>query len=289
MDLLRLPLLVLIDVFKNMSFREKFLISFLSKRARNTLKLTCRIPRILFNLSDDLEVHAATSISDISGRVKIEGISRIGGEEMRWRINSDGLFLLEGSIQKWLLMAGYLLDTFKKSTILLSFYDTPAASALDFIKMINQRQLCITLVEYHLFVTQSSEFFPRILDECTEVTDSIWINAIFPDEFEYTPSRPFKAKEFCVCHSNNWFDLEKFMSCHHIVLQLNENPTRTVETYTSFFTNWMDSEDAPLQKLTLYHVEDHEFQFIMDAVNNLFVSRFIFVIKYTFSEELSKN
>uniref|UniRef100_A0A1I7UTJ3 F-box domain-containing protein n=1 Tax=Caenorhabditis tropicalis TaxID=1561998 RepID=A0A1I7UTJ3_9PELO len=40
MNLLRLPFVVLIDVFKNMNFNEKLLMSLLSKRARKTLKMT---------------------------------------------------------------------------------------------------------------------------------------------------------------------------------------------------------------------------------------------------------
>uniref|UniRef100_A0A1I7UTP6 PH domain-containing protein n=1 Tax=Caenorhabditis tropicalis TaxID=1561998 RepID=A0A1I7UTP6_9PELO len=50
---------------------------------------------------------------------------------------------------------------------------------------------------------------------------------------------------------NNWFNLENFMSCRHIDLQLGENSNRTAETYNSFFTKWMDSEDALLQQVSL--------------------------------------
>uniref|UniRef100_A0A1I7UTL2 F-box domain-containing protein n=1 Tax=Caenorhabditis tropicalis TaxID=1561998 RepID=A0A1I7UTL2_9PELO len=223
MNLLRLPLIVLKEVFKSMDFREKFLISFLSKRARNTLQLTCVIPHFSFHLVDDFHIHAGRSWLDRNTEEENKGNVYIGRQKMRLRTTSDTLILRENPIRKWLLMTGYLLATFKKSTISLGFHGTPAVSALDFIKMINQRQLCVTLVVYSSLVTQSSEFIRKILDECTEVTDLIRISAAFPDDFVYTPPRPFKAKKLFVGKINNWFNLEKFMNC----LRISVEPERT--------------------------------------------------------------
>uniref|UniRef100_A0A1I7UTJ2 F-box domain-containing protein n=1 Tax=Caenorhabditis tropicalis TaxID=1561998 RepID=A0A1I7UTJ2_9PELO len=262
MDLLRLPLVVLIDIFKNMDFREKFLISFLSKRARNTLKLTCVVPHFVINLSDKLCID--TGSRDNPSKVTEDHL--IGGEVMRLSLYPGQIILRENSPQKQLSFAGYLLDTFLKSTISIGFDDpTLSATVLEFMKIINQRKLSIETFNYSL-TEDSSEFIPRILDECSEVTDSIDIHAISPN-FMYTPPRPFKAEILCVWKTTNWLNLEDFMSCHRVVVELGKNSNRTAETYNSFFASWMNS-DARLQELTFHSIEKQEYRTIMSAVSN---------------------
>uniref|UniRef100_A0A1I7UTI9 F-box domain-containing protein n=1 Tax=Caenorhabditis tropicalis TaxID=1561998 RepID=A0A1I7UTI9_9PELO len=266
MDLLRLPFVVLRDVFKNMDFREKFLISLMSKRARNTVSSTCVIPHLEFLLTTNLHILAKTHPSGIITRVNTE-TCYIEGEEMRFSFQSGNVILREQLTRKRLLLSAYLLVTFKKTTVSLEFlYQTPPAAALKFMKMINQRQRHITSVVYHIYEI-SSEFIPRILNECTEVTDCIVVSSTFPDDFEYTPPRPFKAKEFKVGLRNNWFNLEKFMNCRRISIQLGDNSNRTARIYNSFFSKWMDS-DAPLQYLMFYSIEGPEYRTIMKALDN---------------------
>uniref|UniRef100_A0A1I7UTS2 F-box domain-containing protein n=1 Tax=Caenorhabditis tropicalis TaxID=1561998 RepID=A0A1I7UTS2_9PELO len=211
MHLLRLPLLVLIDVFKKMTFDEKFLISLLSKRARNTLKLTSVPVEFSIITSEDLYVQSKNFIQS-SREPEDTSDYLIGGE------------------------------------------------------MINQKKLTIGKLNYHI-TGDSSEFIPRVLDECTEVTDMIWIDAKFPDDFEYTSPRPFKSEEFRVDKTVNWFNLAEFMSCRHITVQLLHMRPRTEQYWSSFFTKWMDS-DARLQKLTFYFIEEPEFRKIMNVLGN---------------------
>uniref|UniRef100_A0A1I7UTN4 F-box domain-containing protein n=1 Tax=Caenorhabditis tropicalis TaxID=1561998 RepID=A0A1I7UTN4_9PELO len=265
MDLLRIPLVVLTDVFKYMDFREKFLISLMSKRARNTLKLTCGKPHFLFLLSNDFTVYS--DISDRASELTPEGHYYVRGQLLKLRFHSDGVNLNSQSIRKQLFLAEYLLDTFTNSTSSIYFNPpTQPSAVLKFMKMINQRQGSINLIDYQL-KGDSSEFIPKILDECTEVTGYISIDGVFPDDFVYTPPRPFKAKQLSVGSINNWFNLENFMSCSRICLFLGKNSNRTAETYNSFFQNWINS-DVPLQELTLGSFEEPEKQLIMDALNN---------------------
>uniref|UniRef100_A0A1I7UTL5 F-box domain-containing protein n=1 Tax=Caenorhabditis tropicalis TaxID=1561998 RepID=A0A1I7UTL5_9PELO len=263
MDLLRLPLVVLIEVFKNMDFREKFLISLLSKRARSTLTLTCVIPHFTFFFKTDLYIGTnAQSCTEIT-----EWTGHIGGEEMRLSILSEKVISREQSFRKRLLLVAYLLDTFKKASVSVLFYDVILpSSAYEFIKMINQRQLCINSVIY-IICGHSSEFIPRILDECTEVAECIIVRADFTDDFEYTPPRPFKAKVFHVGLSNNWFNLEKFMTCRYIAVELDEDSKRNGQDFNLFFTKWMNS-DVPLQNVKFSTTKEPEYQMIMNALDN---------------------
>uniref|UniRef100_A0A1I7UTI1 F-box domain-containing protein n=1 Tax=Caenorhabditis tropicalis TaxID=1561998 RepID=A0A1I7UTI1_9PELO len=190
MDLLRLPLVVLIEVFKNMNFGEKFLISLLSKRARNTLKLTCVAPHLSFQLSKDFYIYTSNCHTVVEDGEHF----LIEGEILYMSIHRDIIILHEPWLYKQLLLAGYLLDLFTNSTISIKlFKPTPPASAWEFMKLINQRQPRIKSVVNWLS-GDSSEFVPKILDECTEVIDFLAILGTYPDDFVYTPPRPFKAK-----------------------------------------------------------------------------------------------
>uniref|UniRef100_A0A1I7UTK9 F-box domain-containing protein n=1 Tax=Caenorhabditis tropicalis TaxID=1561998 RepID=A0A1I7UTK9_9PELO len=263
MDLLRFPLVVLVDVFKNMDFKELFLISLLSKRARDTLKVTSMSSEFSFNLSNSLKIQIETYTRNSSIPVKDY---RVRDESMRLSLRSVGLILHDEPAQKQLLLANHMFDTFKCSFISITFFDEAVPStAWELMKMINQRKLYIKSFSYYANA-ESSEFIPRILDECTEVTDSIFISAFFPDDFVYTPSRPFKAKKIRVWKTTNWFNLENFMSSPRVIVEIGKSSKRTAETYDSFFTKWMDS-DVPLQKLTFYFIEENDYQTIIDALD----------------------
>uniref|UniRef100_A0A1I7UTP7 F-box domain-containing protein n=1 Tax=Caenorhabditis tropicalis TaxID=1561998 RepID=A0A1I7UTP7_9PELO len=268
MDLLRLPLLPLIEIFKYMDFREKFFISLLSKRARKILKSLSVPSPFAFSFTESLHIRLGHNVWDLFIGMTPEEDCIVGGEVMRMVSHPDGLVLKDESFEKQLLLANYVLDTFQKSTISITVMKpTLPASALEFMKMINQKKLSIKTFYYHID-SESSEFIPKILDECTEVTDEIVMHAFFPDDFVYTPSRPFKAKDFRVKFISNWFNLENFLSCRRIDVKFMEPSNRTAETYKSFFTKWMDSEDAQLQRLYLSSIEDTEKQLIMDAIKN---------------------
>uniref|UniRef100_A0A1I7UTP8 F-box domain-containing protein n=1 Tax=Caenorhabditis tropicalis TaxID=1561998 RepID=A0A1I7UTP8_9PELO len=270
MDLLRLPLLVLIEVFKNMDFYEKFWISLLSKRAKKTMKLTCVIPYFSFGLTESFDIHWEQD----SWNNYTERDYCIGGIQMTLNFRSFSLTLLNGTYRQQLVLAGHLLDSFKVSEISVAFTDpTLSASVLEFMKMINQRQVSIQKFSYQVN-GDSSEFIPRILDECTEVTDFISISAFFPDDFVYIPSRKFKATSFYVGSRTNWFDLGSFMNCRRITMKLSIESNRTVQCWSSIFTKWMDS-DVGLQRLTLTHIEESGKQLIMEALSHQGTSRFI--------------
>uniref|UniRef100_A0A1I7UEF1 F-box domain-containing protein n=1 Tax=Caenorhabditis tropicalis TaxID=1561998 RepID=A0A1I7UEF1_9PELO len=251
MDLLRIPLLVLVDVFKYMEFREKFLISLLSKRARETLKM---MPvNFSFELSDELSIR----LGPWGEGDKVMDYL-VAGEVMRLSLYPEGVILRENSPQKQLLLANHVLDTFKKPSISVIFSDPALPStAFQFMKIVNQKKLSIKSFVYYI-TSESSEFIPRILDECTEVTDSIRINAIFPDDFEYSSTCSFKAKELRVHKKSNWLNLETFMNCRRIILQLGEAPSRTPYSWNTFFRNWLDS-DSPLEYLSCNSIDGFEF------------------------------
>uniref|UniRef100_A0A1I7UTK1 F-box domain-containing protein n=1 Tax=Caenorhabditis tropicalis TaxID=1561998 RepID=A0A1I7UTK1_9PELO len=247
MDLLRLPLLVLIDVFKNMDFREKFLISLLSKRARNLLKLTSVSSDFYFDLSDKLRIHLGYYTEGYYPSVTAESDHFIGEEMMKMSFHTKGVILEEKSFRKQLLLTNHLLDTFRISTISVTFSKpTISASAFKFMQMINQRELSIKSFYYE--AGASPEFVSKILDECTEVTDKVGIVAWFPYAYLYIPARPFKATKLRINGNFNWSNLESFLNCRYVSIQFWENSTRTLQFYNSFFTKWMDS-DARLQKL----------------------------------------
>uniref|UniRef100_A0A1I7UTS0 F-box domain-containing protein n=1 Tax=Caenorhabditis tropicalis TaxID=1561998 RepID=A0A1I7UTS0_9PELO len=279
MDLLRLPLLVLIDVFKNMDNREKFLISFMSKRAKNTLNLTSAPSEFSFQLSESFLIQPEEWDSRIYMKTNKENYL-IGGELMRLSFNPRGITLKNETPRNQLLLASHVLDAFPKSTISVAFYDPILpATALEFMTMINQRKFFIKAFTYCMTEVSSFKFVPELLDECTKVTESIKIHAAFPDVFVYTPLRPFKAASLKMFGNTNWFDLENFMSCRDVIIKLRIMSKRTAQTYNSFFSKWMDS-DGPLQKLTLFCITKPEYRMIMDALNNQLVSLSLFVIKF---------
>uniref|UniRef100_A0A1I7UTM2 FBA_2 domain-containing protein n=2 Tax=Caenorhabditis tropicalis TaxID=1561998 RepID=A0A1I7UTM2_9PELO len=172
------------------------------------------------------------------------------------------------------MLVNYLLDTFTMLTISVEFFDPiKPASALELIKMFYQRKVSIKSLRYQIS-RDSSEFISKILDECTKVTDYVSINAVHPNLLVYTPPRPFKTKMFRVWGTTNWFNLESFISCRCIFLNPGDNSNRTAETYSLFFNKWMDS-DVRLQKLTLYFLEQPEYQMIMNALSNQGTKRII--------------
>uniref|UniRef100_A0A1I7UTP1 F-box domain-containing protein n=1 Tax=Caenorhabditis tropicalis TaxID=1561998 RepID=A0A1I7UTP1_9PELO len=224
MNLLRLPLLVLTDVFKNMDFKEK---------------------------------------------VETEGSYNIGGEEIRLSFLSNTICLQQKTIQKRLLLANCVLDIFNKPTISKSFQNpTVPSSAIKFMKMINQRKLCIKSFDYSI-TTPSSEFIKQILNECTEVTDSVSMDAEFPDDFVYIPPRPFKTTKLYVIFtiSTNWLNLEYFMNCRRITLHIGANSNRTPKSWNTFLRNWIDS-DSPLEDFAFYYIERSNFLLIVNGLSN---------------------
>uniref|UniRef100_A0A1I7UTN8 F-box domain-containing protein n=2 Tax=Caenorhabditis tropicalis TaxID=1561998 RepID=A0A1I7UTN8_9PELO len=270
MDLLRLPLLVLKEVFKNMDFREKFLISLMSKRARNTLKLTCEKPYFSFELSNDFSIFLEPSDRDRA--LTDEKQYLILGESLKLRFYPNGMKLNSQSIREQLFLAGYLLDTFTNPTSSVCFqYPTEPVDVWKFMKMINQRQGSIKSFQYR-FEGESSEFASRILDECTEVTDYIWIHRVFSGDFVYTPPRPFKAKKLNFGETSNLFNVEKFMSCRNIYLKRKENSIWPTQTYNSFIQKWMDLS-VPLQELSFGTMQESEEYLIMDVLRNLGVMK----------------
>uniref|UniRef100_A0A1I7UTM0 F-box domain-containing protein n=1 Tax=Caenorhabditis tropicalis TaxID=1561998 RepID=A0A1I7UTM0_9PELO len=267
MDLLRLPLLPLIEVFKNMDFRELFSISLLSKRAQNILKTMSNSFHFTFDFTNNLIIHTGTFSQGSRPKVTDEVLNYLIKEEvMQFSIYPNCVALREKSPQKQSLLAAHLLDTFPKSTVSVTFYfPTLPASALEFMKMVNQRQLCIKSFSYSI-MSQSSEFIPRILDECTEVTDSISINTSFPDDFIYTPPRPFKAREFSVGISANWFNIESFLNCRRIIIKLRSS-YRTPQEWNTFLKNWINS-DVPLEYLWTLYISDTLFPKVIDGLRH---------------------
>uniref|UniRef100_A0A1I7UTI7 FBA_2 domain-containing protein n=1 Tax=Caenorhabditis tropicalis TaxID=1561998 RepID=A0A1I7UTI7_9PELO len=173
-----------------------------------------------------------------------------------------------------MLLANHMLNTFKCSFITISLLERALPqTAWKFMKMINQRKLSIESFSYYINA-ESTEFIPRILDECTEVTDYIVVKATFPDDFLYTPPRPFKAKYLSAWETSNWLNLESSLNCRDVSVDLDKISNRTTETYSLFFSKWMDS-DTPLQKLTFYSIEEPEYRKIMDALSNQGTKRII--------------
>uniref|UniRef100_A0A1I7UTK8 F-box domain-containing protein n=1 Tax=Caenorhabditis tropicalis TaxID=1561998 RepID=A0A1I7UTK8_9PELO len=267
MDLLLLPFVVLIEVFKHVDFREKFLISLLSKRARSMLKLTSVKPHFSISHTNDLYIHAGKYI--FGSRVIVTEVSEyfIEGETMKMSLSSEGVTLREESPEKQLLLINYLLDTFKNPSISVQIFDsTLPATVLDFMKIINQKKLWIKSFTY-INTTRSSEFLARILDECTKVTDLIWIYSFVPDADVYTPPSPFKAKELRVGFTANWLNLESFMSCPNIFLEAGTNLTRTPQSWNTFFRKWIDS-DATLEHLSCDFIQISQFPMMVDGLSN---------------------
>uniref|UniRef100_A0A1I7UTJ7 Aldo_ket_red domain-containing protein n=1 Tax=Caenorhabditis tropicalis TaxID=1561998 RepID=A0A1I7UTJ7_9PELO len=246
-----------------MDFREKFLISFLSKRAKNKLKLTSVPSDIFFDLSDKFSIRLGHYPASHYPKVTAESDHFIGGEVMNLSFHTKGVILEEKSFRKQLLLANHLLDTFRISTIsVIMSKPTLSASAWKFMQMVNQRQLSIKSFYYE--AGASPEFVGKILDECTEVTDKVGIVAWFPYAYLYTPFRPFKTTNLRINGNFNWSNLESFMNFGYVSIQFWENPTRTAQFYKSFFTKWMDS-NARLQRLE-FCIEKAEHQLIMNAL-----------------------
>uniref|UniRef100_A0A1I7UTR5 F-box domain-containing protein n=1 Tax=Caenorhabditis tropicalis TaxID=1561998 RepID=A0A1I7UTR5_9PELO len=234
MDLLRLPLLVLIDIFKNMNFKEKFLISLLSKRARNTLKLTSAKPHFLFEFSDSLVIYIeqywfsthSPAVWKYKWRRRMEKAVEedylIEGEVVRLKVNSDGFYARSQTPRNQLLLAGHVLDTFRKPTISVKFSDPTLPSTVsEFINMIHERHLSMKTFTHNI-IRSTSQFVPEIVYKCTEVTDFISIH------------------------------------CGYSI--------RTAETYNSFFSKWMGS-NVRLQKLEMLCIEEPEYLMIMEELS----------------------
>uniref|UniRef100_A0A1I7UTA2 F-box domain-containing protein n=1 Tax=Caenorhabditis tropicalis TaxID=1561998 RepID=A0A1I7UTA2_9PELO len=265
MDLLRLPLVVLIEVFKNMEFHEKFLISLLSKRAKNIVRVTSTTSHLSVLFDFDLHIRWGHYSYDDVEEATDEWNFCIGGEMMRIGYYENGLTIEDHSFRQKLLLIGHLLDIFPKATFTVGFYESSEHKLmLEFMKMINQRRLPIKTL-YFMLTSNSSELRSEILDECLEVTDYIMMHTAFPDDFVYTPSRPFKAEKMRILRQTPWFDLESFINCRSVSVQLSEHSQWTSQYWNSFFTNWMDS-DAPLQRLMLHSMIESENRSILDEM-----------------------
>uniref|UniRef100_A0A1I7UTI4 FBA_2 domain-containing protein n=2 Tax=Caenorhabditis tropicalis TaxID=1561998 RepID=A0A1I7UTI4_9PELO len=250
------------------------LISSLSKRTRNTVKLTSAPSKISIIFSNDLFIRIGTYSNRHYWLVDSVKIYCIEGNRIKLHFLKDAVRLEYESRQEQLVLANHMLDTFKCSVVTLSFYNgMMTEEAWEFMKMIKQRRLSICSLGYHID-SESTEFIPRVLDECTEVTDTIYIKTIFPEDFFYTPPRPFKAKELRLWRTTNWFKLENSLSCHEVSIELGRSSNRTAQDYNSFLTIWMDS-DAPLQKLTYHSIQEPEYRTIMNALGNQGTKRVI--------------
>uniref|UniRef100_A0A1I7UVA8 F-box domain-containing protein n=1 Tax=Caenorhabditis tropicalis TaxID=1561998 RepID=A0A1I7UVA8_9PELO len=269
MEIFRLPLLPLIEVFKNMDFREKFLISLLSKRARNILRINSRSSEFSIDFSEELRISLRPNNSYRRSIVSDEVFDcLVSGEVLELKFSSVGVVLREQSPQKQLLLANYVLDTFKKPPIHVLFEgSTPPTFVLEFMKMINQKKLPIKSITLYIY-SKSSELTSRILDECTGVTDTISIHSEFPNDLVYTPPRPFKATTLIVIESTNWVNLESFMSCQRIYLNLGMHSNRTPQSWNTFFRNWIDS-DSPLENLSCVSGDKPiNFPLMVDGLSN---------------------
>uniref|UniRef100_A0A1I7UTR7 F-box domain-containing protein n=1 Tax=Caenorhabditis tropicalis TaxID=1561998 RepID=A0A1I7UTR7_9PELO len=186
MDLLRLPYVPLIEIFKTMDFREKFLISSLSKRAKNIINLTSMKNHFSFEFSNSLDIylgqyHWYSKVPLLNQpwgneiKTTAESDYLIGGEIMRLSFSPFGIFLRRQTIRNQLLLAGHVLDEFPKSTLSISFSDRILpTSVLEFINMIHQRKLSMKTFTYNI-PKDASVFVPEILDKCAKVADFVSI------------------------------------------------------------------------------------------------------------------
>uniref|UniRef100_A0A1I7UTM5 F-box domain-containing protein n=1 Tax=Caenorhabditis tropicalis TaxID=1561998 RepID=A0A1I7UTM5_9PELO len=276
MNLLRFPLVVLTEIFKNLDFREKFLITLLSERAKNTLKLTSAPTHLIISLTDEFFIHAGPETLEVMpSNPTVETLDyRFKGEMIRFCLHrGHSRVILPGqSPRKQLMLAHHVLDTFRKPTISVECYFPALPTTVrDFMKMANQQKVSIESFEYNLGGA-SFEFISRILDECTEVTDSIKIYSIFPDNFVYNSPRPFKAKNLYVSETINWMNLKNFVNCRHIDLPVTRKPNRTPQSWNTFFRFWLDS-DSPLEYLRCCKVEASDFPLMVDGLSNEGIQR----------------
>uniref|UniRef100_A0A1I7UTN5 FBA_2 domain-containing protein n=1 Tax=Caenorhabditis tropicalis TaxID=1561998 RepID=A0A1I7UTN5_9PELO len=226
----------------------------MSKRAKNTLKLTS--DSFFFSISNELLVYGkAANTWDGQSKPTDEILKYFfEGETIGFCLYPDRVILREQSLQKQLVVAQHLLDTFRKPTIYVAFYDPALPStAWEFMKIINERKLSVKSFVYRI-TEDSSEFIPRIMDECTEITDCIWINAIFRDE------------------KTNWINLENFLNCRRIILHLNKNSNLTPHSWNTFLRNWINS-DAQLECLCCYNIKPTDFLLMVDGLSDEGINR----------------
>uniref|UniRef100_A0A1I7UTA3 F-box domain-containing protein n=1 Tax=Caenorhabditis tropicalis TaxID=1561998 RepID=A0A1I7UTA3_9PELO len=274
MNLLRLPLVVLTQIFKMWNFRTKFFVSLLSKRARTTLKLACGIPHFSVLSEHNLHIRWGYYSRDYYENATATGSYCIGGNKMEIGHYAHGLIISNRSMWNQLLLVGHVLDTFPKATFTLAFYDPPRPElTLKLMKTLNQRKLQIKTL-YYMITLNPSKFVPKILDECTKVTDYIRMRSLFPDDFVYNPIRPFKAATMEIYRINPWFELESFLYCGYVDVQLSDHSERTAWDWSSFFTNWMDY-DTPLQRFELHDMKKSETQLVLDELRKQGISRII--------------
>uniref|UniRef100_A0A1I7UPP6 FBA_2 domain-containing protein n=1 Tax=Caenorhabditis tropicalis TaxID=1561998 RepID=A0A1I7UPP6_9PELO len=226
---------------------------------------------LVVDFAEDVYIHVGTDTKPSRSNVTDQASDHIiGGEVMRMSFYPDGLTLQNESLQNHLLLTAHLLDTYRKSTVSVEFcYPTQPALAWEFMKMVNQRRVPVKSFSFLIYAA-SSEFIPKILDECTEVTDLIWFNAMLPDNFFYTPPRPFKATEFRVNIATKWFDPQSFMSCRRIILKINRNSTWTAQWWNAFIQNWIDS-DVALEYLSCNHTESSNFLEMISGLSQPYV------------------
>uniref|UniRef100_A0A1I7UTR0 FBA_2 domain-containing protein n=1 Tax=Caenorhabditis tropicalis TaxID=1561998 RepID=A0A1I7UTR0_9PELO len=139
----------------------------------------------------------------------------------------------------------------------------------DFFKL--SERLRAHLKTHHYIIPQQIVVrlsrFPQIAPQARpHVTYKDLSFSTFPDDFVYTPPRPFKVKQFCVRDSANWFKLENFMNCLQINLGYGRN-YRTPQSWNTFFRNWIDS-DARLGYLWCSNIVVTEFPQIIEGLSN---------------------
>uniref|UniRef100_A0A1I7V3B8 F-box domain-containing protein n=1 Tax=Caenorhabditis tropicalis TaxID=1561998 RepID=A0A1I7V3B8_9PELO len=121
MKLPNFPLLVLEDVFETMEFRERFLISVMSKRAKRMTQTSMPV-HFVFNFTNDLLIHVETNTQPSRSNVTdLASDHIIGGEVMRISLCPDRLILRENTPQKqrdWRRISEAMTDQWENTSIL---------------------------------------------------------------------------------------------------------------------------------------------------------------------------
>uniref|UniRef100_A0A1I7UTN1 FBA_2 domain-containing protein n=3 Tax=Caenorhabditis tropicalis TaxID=1561998 RepID=A0A1I7UTN1_9PELO len=241
----------------------------MSKRANNTLRLTSKSSTYSFWIVNEVFFYGNVKAWDRESRPIDKDLPCYFNEEMiRFCLYLAMVISQVRSPKQQSMLAHHLLDTFKKPIISMTFEknSTLPSTAWNLLKMINERQASIRSFRYYI-TSESSEFIPKILDECTEVVDYIRINANFPDDFNYTSPRPFIAEELHVGKTTNWMNLEDFMNCRRIELRPSKKSNRTPKYWNTFFRNWINS-DARLEYLSCDKIKLSDFPLIVNELSD---------------------
>uniref|UniRef100_A0A1I7UTA0 FBA_2 domain-containing protein n=2 Tax=Caenorhabditis tropicalis TaxID=1561998 RepID=A0A1I7UTA0_9PELO len=213
---------------------------------------------------------------EMNSNVTTERNCCIGGELIELSFLSDRVVFQDKSVQKQLLLANHAFDVFPKSTISVEFSPTAEpATALNVMKIINQRRMCIKELKYS---NERSELASEILDESTEVTDTIKMFTIFPDDFIYMPPRPFKAIKFSGNRIDHWFNI--VFDFRRVSFKFNKNVDRTAQFWNTFFNSWRNRR---LQCFSVHNIGYSEYELMVERLSDGFVQNILFlIVTYTF-------